>query len=326
MSSPTPGPAPAILASTLLSLESSSHHNTPPPPPYYPTGIPILDSTLSPSLWTTNKVIAIITNSPPPSTPSSQSAPNLPAHLIATHLSSSSSSPTKTNAHAAVYIIAPPNTPIAANIHALLSTPPHHPHPNAPLQLLDRVSILQYLDIAGLSESIAEVSSALDSNPKDDSTNPLSSHPIIILISALHSSLSSVQRRHGLVQACALGAGLLRSLAHLAAAARSALVLLSLEGNGGAREWEGGLGLGSAFARKGRGGSGIGTGTGAGTWAVPGGGGGALGKVIMDGVDTAVLVRNDGLEGGGGQVVVEVVKDRTGGGLGCWAVWKEAGG
>ena len=107
------------------------------------------------------------------------------------------------------------------------------------------------------------------------------------------------------------------------------LVLLSLEGSGGGNgEW--GLELGSAFAREGRGGSGIGTGTGtgtgAGTWAVPGRGGGALGKVIMDGVDTAVLVRNDGLEGGGGEVVVEVVKDRTGGGLGGWAVWKDAGG
>ena len=106
------------------------------------------------------------------------------------------------------------------------------------------------------------------------------------------------------MQACALGAGVGRSIAHLARGREEGalvLVLLSLEGNAGGED------LVSAFSR---------SGTGAG--AVPGGR--VLGKVVLGGVDTAVLV-HDALEGG--EVVVEVVKDRTGGGLGHWAVWKD---
>lgn len=102
----------------------------------------------------------------------------------------------------AVFIVCPP-AQTASTIPRLNNnlSRPHHAHPPSgghkvdPKTLLDSISLLQYLDISGLLESLAEVSSSLSESPPQRR---------IVLLQGLTATLATMQRRHGTVQAAAM--------------------------------------------------------------------------------------------------------------------------
>lgn len=239
----------------------------------------------------------------------------LPEHIITTHLAASVTSPTKV--HPSVFIIASPSTAIVSTVHTQLQ---HSLQGNSnasalALKLLDSVQILQYFDFAGLAESVSEVAASLHelqaSSGKYVAARKSASseeNPLILFIDGLGSALESTQRRSGIVHANALAASLLRSITHLSRSHPSLLVLLSLETS---RDTRSGEDFVSAFSSStGRTVSGVSP-------------GGVLVRTLLSGIDTSVLVHDmvhSGLEDG--DMIVEVIKDRVGGSLGCWAVWR----
>ena len=205
-----------------------------------------------------------------------------------------------------IFVIAPPNTSIASTIHDLLQARLATRSGIDPLQLLDTVQIMQYFDIAGLAESVSQVSSCLHdlkSNPGMASSH-LKRH--ILLVDGFCPALESMQRRGGLVKANALTASLLRSITHLSRSHSSLLVLLNLESNTDTRAGEE---LASAFSSPGKDICGISP-------------GGMLQRTLLAGIDTVVLLHkwvDSGLENE--DLIVEVIKDRVGASLGHWVVW-----
>jgi hypothetical protein len=176
---------------------------------------------------------------------------------------------------------------------------------------------MQYFDVAGLAESISEVSSRLhDLNSRSEtastshSKDPQRIKRQILLLDGLCPALESTQRRSGLVQANALAASLVRSVAVLSRSHPSLLVLFTLEAS---RDMRSGDELTSAFSSPGNSICGISP-------------SGMLGRTLLAGVDTVVLM-HDTVDAGlnDGDLIVEVVKDRVGANLGQWVVWAKSG-
>jgi len=202
-----------------------------------------------------------------------------------------------------------------------------------------KVQLLQYFDLAGLVESIAEVSESIYQFPQVDSlrdqTTPktINAHQDpehVVLIEGLASTLSATQRRSGLVQANALLASLTRSIAQLSKLARRPLVLISIPIDVRTRRENGqtettylqragqGLQLESAFS--GQDGESY-------TLAC---GSMLLSQTLAESLDRLVHVhdafgrapsrrRHPNLPA---QCVTEVMKDRVGNLAGLWAVWQ----
>lgn len=241
----------------------------------------------------------------------------LAEQLIANHLDRLASSSIRDDSDApSAFIIAPPNISIASNIHDLLQAR-HSTRRESTLQLLNTVQIMQYFDVAGLTESISEVSSCLhdlNSRSKTLSTSygkdPQRMKRQILLLDGLCPTLESTQRRSGLVQANALAVSLVRSVAVLSRSHPSLLVLFTLEAS---RDMRSGDELTSAFSSPGNSICGISP-------------GGILSKTILAGIDN-VIVLHDTVDAGlnDGDLIVEVVKDRVGASLGWWVVWAKSG-
>jgi hypothetical protein len=215
------------------------------------------------------------------------------------------------------FIIAPPNISIASNIHDLLQAGHSTRRESTPLQLLNTVQIMQYFDVAGLAESISEVSSYLhdlnnrsETLPTSYGKDPWRIKRQILLLDGLCPALESTQRRSGLVQANALAASLVRSVTVLSRSYPSLLVLFTLEAS---RDMRSGAELTSAFSSPGNSICGISP-------------CGMLGRTLLAGIDTVILL-HDMVDAGlnDGDLIVEVVKDRVGANLGQWVVWANSG-
>ncbi|KEF57898.1 uncharacterized protein A1O9_05820, partial [Exophiala aquamarina CBS 119918] len=136
---------------------------------------------------------------------------------------------------AAVYIVAPHTCQTIPLLHALLAK--RLSSSAAAVDLLKKVQLLQFFDMAGLVESIAEVNesiyqlSQVDFRRDQMPPNSLKVHhepQYVVLIEGLASTLSATQRRSGLVQANALLAGLTRSITQLSKLPGRPLVLISV--------------------------------------------------------------------------------------------------
>ena len=176
---------------------------------------------------------------------------------------------------------------------------------------------MQYFDVAGLAESISEVSSRLhDQNSRSEtlstshSKDPQRMRRQILLLDGLCPALESTQRRSGLVQANALAASIVRSVAHLSRSYPLLLVLFILQAS---RDMRSGDELTSAFSSPGNSICGISP-------------GGMLGRTLLAGIDT-VLLLHDTVDAGlnDGDLIAEVVKDRVGASLGQWVIWAQSG-
>lgn len=165
---------------------------------------------------------------------------------------------------------------------------------------------MPYFDFVGLSESLSEVASRLHDLQNSSRTASPQLKRYVLFIDGLCPALESTQRRSGLVQANALAASLLRSVAHLSNSHPHVLVLFNLEVS-----WEtrGGEELRSAFSSPRN------------NFCVVNPGGMAQ-KTLLAGIDTVVLL-HDTVDAGlkNGDLIAEVVKDRTGASLGQWATW-----
>lgn len=237
--------------------------------------------------------------------------PQLAEHLIATHLSRLTAPVScDTCSKASTFVIAPPNTPVASNINDVLQTRLITRLETVRIQLLDTVQIMPYFDIVGLSESFSEVTSRLLDmhNMTDDEPSHRKRH--ILLIDGLCPALDSTQRRSGLVQVNALAASFLRSVTNLSRSHSHILIVVNL---GATWDSRGVRELTSAFSGVGKCFSGVSP-------------GGLLQTTLLAGIDTVILLHD--MVGAGlkdGDLIVEVVKDRTDACLGHWTVWPRSG-
>ena len=297
-------PALGLTASSLLELELDRHGI----PQLWTTGIKSLDTALPAVLWSSGKVVGIASEGSP-----------LAEHIIATHLATltpsspadSVSETTDETIFPTTLIIAPPHTTIASTVHKLLTT---SSVASASLRLLETVQILRYFDVAGLTESLSEVDARLHpiqcASDACPGTAGRSRTRTILYIDGLGPALESVQRRSGSVQANALAVSLLRSITHLSRLHSALLVVLNLPTK---QDGRGDDEVTSAFSQTGRSACGQSLSR-----------GGMLGRMIADGVDTMVLVHGAvDPSASDGDHIVEVVKDRVGGCLGAWAVWRD---
>ena len=309
--------APPILASTLLELESD-HKKTGGDVEPFQTGIKRLDANLPQTLWTGGKITGIVSDRGESKVRIYSSffgtnvrlnllVHQLAEYLITSHLAALASSiPQGDHRILSTFVICTPNTSIASNVHGLLQSRVAARPRSACLKLLDTVQIMQYFDIAGLTESISEVSSCLHDLKSGPGANSSRLKRHILVVDGLCPALESTQRRSGLVQANALAASLLRSLTHLSRSNPSLLILIDLEASREARSEEE---LTSAFSSPERSIRGIRP-------------GGVLQKTLLAGIDTVILL-HDKVDTGlkDGDLIVEVARDREGASLGHWVVW-----
>lgn len=133
------------------------------------------------------------------------------------------------------YIVAPHTYQTIPLLHALLAK--RMSNSAAAVDLLKKVQLLQFFDLAGLVESITEVSESIyqltqvgsqrnQMPPKATNAHQEPQH--VVLIEGLASTLSATQRRSGFVQANALLAGLTRSITQLSKLSGRPLVLISV--------------------------------------------------------------------------------------------------
>ena len=230
--------------------------------------------------------------------------------VIATHLSTLASSVSGNNCNtASTFVITPPNTSIASNINTVLRTRLMVRSEIARNQLLNTVQLMPYFDFVGLSESFSEVASHLRDLQNGISNESSQLKRYILFVDGLCPTLESTQRRSGLVQANALAASFLRVVTHLSRSHPYLLVIFSLEAS-----WDtkGGKEFTSAFSSPGKNLCGVSPVS-------------MLHKTLLAGIDTVVLLHgtvNSGLKKG--DLIVEVVKDRTGAGAGHWVVWPKS--
>ena len=102
------------------------------------------------------------------------------------------------------------------------------------MELLKSVSLLQYFDLAGLAESVAEVCESVyhklqrneeQHQPGASDSSKLTSH---VLIQGIGSTVAVTSRHSGLVQANALLAGLARNFTRLSRASSDVLVMVEV--------------------------------------------------------------------------------------------------
>ncbi|KAK5072039.1 hypothetical protein LTR51_006523 [Lithohypha guttulata] len=218
----------ATLASSLLALENDHAHSAiTAGGTKWQTGITSLDKELPSNIWSGGNVVGI------GSIESSSIANlNISHELIVTHLIEQGSTTAKEGQENSqtVFIIAPASQAarLIQGIYSLLkarlvvvaqSRPGQHicqqrPASNSdPKALLNTVSIMPYLDAAGLLESLSEVSSILNSQARQPRRT-------IISIQGTTQTINHLQRRSGLVQAAALLSSAMYTLRNITRASR----------------------------------------------------------------------------------------------------------
>ena len=227
-------------------------------------------------------------------------------------------------------MITQPNSSIVPSIYHSLQTTIGNGHEARAIKLLDTVQILQPLDLTGLSESLAEVSSCLYrlSVKTDTSRQPLVLH--LTSLASLLSSQASYASQVSLTRTSAVLATLLRTLTHLSRTYHNLLVLVDLDLQvqrrapskiPQIRQGNQGHELHSGFASS----------TGA-MLQLQGSASKTIAQILERSCDTIVAVHrpeqmrhsHDGRDAN--EWVVEVVKDRMGANLGFWQPWKEESG
>ncbi|KAK5046964.1 hypothetical protein LTR84_007318 [Exophiala bonariae] len=235
-----------------------------------------------------------------------------------------------------VYIVAPHTSQTIPLLHTILAK--RMSDSAAAIDLLKKVQLLQFFDLAGLVESIGEVnesvyqlSQAMPGSHRAFASSSSTDQDLrtIVLIEGLAPTLTAAQRRSGIVWVHALLAGLIRSITQLSQLTARPLVLISvfvgvqLAGQPGneikSLERDGqGIPLESAFSG-------------------PNGeeyrllcGSASLSRALEASLDRLIHV-GDALgrvparqrhQRFPGQYVVEVIKDRIGSTSGLWTTWK----
>ncbi|PYI10426.1 hypothetical protein BO78DRAFT_426690 [Aspergillus sclerotiicarbonarius CBS 121057] len=237
----------------------------------------------------------------------------LPRHLLTIHLRRSHS----TNIQTKAYIIHPINFNAFApkRLLASLLNTSHQPtlSRDDAISHLDSVELFPVYDFQAAAGAINMISDSID-------TMPSPSHPILIIIAGLDTLAEGVIRASNAVRGAAMLTSVLRTLTQLTRTHPSSLSVMLVNTSGlgtmasqptTPRRYPGTLtqiaqgdGIYSAF----RGHSGE-------TSLFPS----LLMRTLDQGVDTHLLLSSVG------QVpVVEVIKDRVGGHVGRWCVWKGA--
>ena len=246
--------------------------------------------------------------------------------------------PTSNDPNPTVFIITPPTTQttlaIATHLSQRLAPTPSKTFSD-PTALLSQVQLLQYLSLGGLIESVGDVSAAL--------FNSSTPSPSILLIQGLSAASSEALRRHGATHTAAVTANLMRTLTHLSQTYSHLLILveldIDLQKSGGTSSaatealqcaFTSARGEVLRLAPSGGGGSG-GPGAGNSAVAVSSALEAGLGVVIAVYDGFGKTVEHDRREAKkamelkaphrGTTSIVEVVKDRGGGGFGRWCVW-----
>jgi hypothetical protein len=228
-----PAPAPAHLASTLLSVEESQAGQS---EDIWKTGISSLDRSLPTNIFAGGKVIGIYDSSIIADTPETRTV-SLITQIITTHLASLQNAKRSSSGEAyvlspAVYIIAPPTSISSESAVSPTTLSTVLAQASLPQSLLDHVSLLQYLDFAGLSSAVAEVVktltlTSLNQNQQQNQQQQQqqqqqqhydhSHHPQkpLIILSSLPQTLISQHRTSGPTATLAQLSKLLRSITNL---------------------------------------------------------------------------------------------------------------
>jgi len=244
--------------------------------------------------------------------PSIQLALNiLTSHLISKLAPGTTTPTTSSNVDAipTVYIISPLASSIltAESLHSnLLSRSLPY---EAALQSLDSVSILQVFDLAGLADAISEVADSLHSAQanRDETTSSKAQVPVLIILDSVDSLLEDVTRSSGIPRALSLFVPIQRQITHLSRVYSSFLTTLMVTNTSRASTFGSG--------RSGVMGSGESTSAFAGNPSTIGMG--IVGRSVDEGTDVQLLAEIIDKK-----TVVEVVKNRVGGGIGRWGIWE----
>jgi hypothetical protein len=228
-----------------------------------------------------------------------------------------------------IYIIAPHTAQSIPMLHALLANTISDSQ--AALDLLRSVRLLQYFDLAGLAESVAEVSEQVYRASQIPDATKSGSAEAFVVIQGIGTTVSAAHRRSGLVQANALLAGLTRNIAQLSRSSPAIPVIVEIpieieDVSDEQRHQDGvksrvtkGMDLESAFLGS------------TGETLRLSSGHQTLSRTLEAGLDCLVVV-HDGL---GRMIdsksrqkpsarVVEAIKDRSGDLTGLWDIWKAA--
>ncbi|OCT45903.1 hypothetical protein CLCR_00054 [Cladophialophora carrionii] len=220
-----------IKASMLLELEgersldrqAASSHSL---PVAHPNGIflPGLDKRFG-SVWAGGHVVGVGSlGEVDGATPGKRS---LPLHVLATALLSSNARAPGPDTLPNIYIIAPHALQTVPMLHALLAN--MISDSQAAIELLKTVRLLQYFDLAGIAESVAEVSDNVyrDSQKHEGrcETGPFRN---IVLVQGICPTVYATYRRSNLLQANALLASLGRNITQLSRSSGDTLVIVEL--------------------------------------------------------------------------------------------------
>ncbi|EXJ73116.1 uncharacterized protein A1O5_04265 [Cladophialophora psammophila CBS 110553] len=233
-----------------------------------------------------------------------------------------------------VYLVTPHTSQAIPMLHVLLANTMSNSQ--AAIELLKPVRLLQYFDLEGLAESLAEVSQDLyrrtqaNNEPVGADCGNRTGLEDIVLVQGLGQTVSATHRRSGLIQSNALLGDLTRNITQISRISRHILVLVEVALEIGAaheaqlnqaaprsRRAHAAIGLESAFA-------------GSGGKSLRLYSGHELLSRTLEAALDCIVVEHDGF----GRVnesrrcnesreqVVEVVKDRVGDLMGLWDVWK----
>ncbi|KIW73987.1 hypothetical protein PV04_02060 [Phialophora macrospora] len=260
---------------------------------------------------------------------------SLPLYVLATALLNSIDAAPDRDPLPNIYIIAPHTYQTIPMLHAHLANTISNSH--AAVELLKPVRLLQYFDLAGIVESVAEVNENVYRNSQNHAGRHQTGAGVtgqvhnIVLIQGIGPTVYATYRRSNLLQANALLAGLGRNITQLSRLSSDILVmvefLVDIEEADDRQQNQGAIRprtarsmvLDSAFS-------------------------GSMGETLrlaschetlsktLDASLDRVVVVHDGLgritssmsRKGPQDQVVEVIKDRSGNLAGLWDVWKEA--
>jgi hypothetical protein len=217
-----------------------------------------------------------------------------------------------------IYIVLPHSTQTIATLHGHLATVLSDSQ--LAIDLLRSIQLLQYFDLAGLAESVAEVSDKIYQASQGPSAATNRSRNIVLL-QGIAETVTTTLRRSGLVQANALLSTLMRNITQLSGMFTGSLVLVDIEldvsDNSEKRGKLPGRGvdLESAFSGANRESLRLISGH------------ETLARTMEAGLD-CVVAAHDGVGRAPKQAdridrIVEVIKDRSGVLTGLWDIWKE---
>lgn len=244
-----------------------------------------------------------------------------------------------------VSVLCSPGTTFITQLHELLKQRLETFHARSPedalttaTTLLEHVQLLPYLDLAGLAETLSEVSGELFKMHQDHEQlekmrygSGGGSRRSVLLVEGMSTLLGSIHRRSGITEAAAMVSNILRTIRHLSRTYKDLFVLMELDVTSDIPT-DGGDGLHSAFSSA----------TGEVMRVAPGG---ILSGTVENAMDVIVCVhdgfgktkpvqkrKRDGQPPPQSQSqpqpqpqpqtrIVEVVKDGVGGGVGEWCIW-----